>query len=394
MSSSISPRPSKPSRGGTTHKQHLAKAIDYQAKVVEKSRRLPRIQEVADHVGVSRGTLFRWPEFRACRRKIVGACRNIADRKRLENRGSRRDTCKEDQAIKYQDEILQRSGRLPLIEATAKFVKVHPSTVQCWPGFMAQRRASGLDLRGGRSTGKERLAIECLKKIWTDEGRLPTIHEVCRAAGCAEETVYKWKKFQRVYKKAAKGFPKMTRRGRPRYAKEREAIALLRRIFETTGRVSALAELAERLGIREVTFRTGLFQVFKLAYSSLLNEQRSEGGAAAGNGRAFQADTQAAASRPATAKENRASGPENRTKAPPCSKRNALWLQWHEQEHMGPAAIRDRWNNWSEEQGKASCPRSPNRIGKGESGRNVVKTALREAKSRRGLAAAGPPTSF
>lgn len=34
------------------HEQRLARAIDYQTKVVEHLQRLPLIQEVADHVGV------------------------------------------------------------------------------------------------------------------------------------------------------------------------------------------------------------------------------------------------------------------------------------------------------------------------------------------------------
>ena len=47
-----STRPSNPHRGDTMHEQRLARAIDYQTKVVEHLQRLPLIQEVADHVGV------------------------------------------------------------------------------------------------------------------------------------------------------------------------------------------------------------------------------------------------------------------------------------------------------------------------------------------------------
>src|SRR5208283_2133720 len=56
----------------------------------------------------------------------------------------------------------------------------------------------------------------------------------------------------------------------------------------------------------------------------------------------------------------------------PCYDRDHLWLSWADAK-MGPAAIRDKWN---EEHPKE-------KIGSGESGREVVKTALKKARAER-----------
>ena len=63
--------------------------------------------------------------------------------------------------------------------------------------------------------------------------------------------------------------------------------------------------------------------------------------------------------------------------------RDHLWLDWHEVEGLGPASIRDRWNAIPSESRQRACPSTPNVIGKGESGRDVVKKALRRARKER-----------
>ncbi|HKB39799.1 MAG TPA: hypothetical protein VKD72_25410, partial [Gemmataceae bacterium] len=56
-----------------------------------------------------------------------------------------------------------------------------------------------------------------------------------------------------------------------------------------------------------------------------------------------------------------------------CYDRDHTWLRWSEEEKMGPAAIRDRHNREN--------LREP--IGTGNSGREVVKTALKKALAER-----------
>jgi hypothetical protein len=59
----------------------------------------------------------------------------------------------------------------------------------------------------------------------------------------------------------------------------------------------------------------------------------------------------------------------------PCYDRDHTWLRWHEEEGMGPAAIRDRWNK--------EHPKE--RIAKGEGGRDLIEKALRKARAERSL---------
>ena len=61
--------------------------------------------------------------------------------------------------------------------------------------------------------------------------------------------------------------------------------------------------------------------------------------------------------------------------------RDHAWLNWANAEKLGPASIRDRWNDLPEEERERICPRAPSRIGKGEAGRDVVKKGLANAKS-------------
>jgi hypothetical protein len=57
----------------------------------------------------------------------------------------------------------------------------------------------------------------------------------------------------------------------------------------------------------------------------------------------------------------------------PCHDRDHLWLRWNEEEKIGPAKIRDRWNTEC-----GLCGGKP--IAKGRSGRDVVKAGLRQAR--------------
>ena len=60
----------------------------------------------------------------------------------------------------------------------------------------------------------------------------------------------------------------------------------------------------------------------------------------------------------------------------PCYVRDHLWLKWHDEEGLGIAAIRDRWNRECGQHGGRS-------IGKGRPGRDVVKEGLRKAREER-----------
>lgn len=56
----------------------------------------------------------------------------------------------------------------------------------------------------------------------------------------------------------------------------------------------------------------------------------------------------------------------------PCHDRDHLWLRWHEEERMGPAAIRDRWNQGHQH--------PDDRISADKRGRATVITALKKAR--------------
>jgi hypothetical protein len=60
----------------------------------------------------------------------------------------------------------------------------------------------------------------------------------------------------------------------------------------------------------------------------------------------------------------------------PCYDRDHLWLQWSEHDNLKPAAIRNRWNEEYQKHGGQP-------IGKGRSGREVVKEGLRKARAER-----------
>ena len=73
----------------------------------------------------------------------------------------------------------------------------------------------------------------------------------------------------------------------------------------------------------------------------------------------------------------------HKRKERPTYLRDHAWLGWAESENLGPARIRDRWNNMTEEERSGICLRAPGRIGKGEAGRDVVKKGLANAKSEK-----------
>ena len=72
----------------------------------------------------------------------------------------------------------------------------------------------------------------------------------------------------------------------------------------------------------------------------------------------------------------------------PAYARDHLWFNWHKQDELGPAKIRDRWNGMSDEERRTACPRASWRIGgkdaKGKrSALAVVVTALKKARKER-----------
>lgn len=72
----------------------------------------------------------------------------------------------------------------------------------------------------------------------------------------------------------------------------------------------------------------------------------------------------------------------------PAFSRDRLWLRWHEEENLGPAKIRDKWDSLPDERRRAYCPDWPARVG-GETtaekkrGYETVKKALRRARKER-----------
>jgi hypothetical protein len=70
----------------------------------------------------------------------------------------------------------------------------------------------------------------------------------------------------------------------------------------------------------------------------------------------------------------------HKRKERPTYLRDHAWLDWANGEKLGPAAIRDRWNDLPQEERERICPRAPGRIGKGETARDLVKKALNRAK--------------
>ena len=64
----------------------------------------------------------------------------------------------------------------------------------------------------------------------------------------------------------------------------------------------------------------------------------------------------------------------------PAYGRDHLFSAWSA-EGMAPARIRDRWNALPDDERKRVCPAAGKRLGYGESGRNVVKQAVRKAET-------------
>jgi hypothetical protein len=64
---------------------------------------------------------------------------------------------------------------------------------------------------------------------------------------------------------------------------------------------------------------------------------------------------------------------QSRKRQRPCHERDHTFLRWKEEEKMGDAAIRDKWN----------AEHQDDKIGKGEAGRDVVKKGIRAAKRER-----------
>jgi hypothetical protein len=68
--------------------------------------------------------------------------------------------------------------------------------------------------------------------------------------------------------------------------------------------------------------------------------------------------------------------PAQTDKRRPCYERDHLWLQWHEEEGLGPAAIRDRWNQEFAQHGGA-------KIGVKRAGFDVVAEGLKKARKEK-----------
>lgn len=80
-------------------------------------------------------------------------------------------------------------------------------------------------------------------------------------------------------------------------------------------------------------------------------------------------------------------GPHSRGRRP-AYKRDHQWLDWHEQDKLGPAKIRDRWDGLSDKERLDICPTACERVGGNDpktqkSGRATVITALKKAQKER-----------
>jgi hypothetical protein len=72
----------------------------------------------------------------------------------------------------------------------------------------------------------------------------------------------------------------------------------------------------------------------------------------------------------------------------PAYRRDQLWLNWYEEDHLGPAKIRDRWDAMSDHERIAACSTCCERVGGNDdksrrAGREVVKNGLKEARKDR-----------
>lgn len=72
----------------------------------------------------------------------------------------------------------------------------------------------------------------------------------------------------------------------------------------------------------------------------------------------------------------------------PAYARDHRWLSWHEQEKLGPAKIRDKWDGLPDEERRAICPTAWEKVGGDDPktqacGREIVKTALKKAQQER-----------
>ena len=72
---------------------------------------------------------------------------------------------------------------------------------------------------------------------------------------------------------------------------------------------------------------------------------------------------------------------ENENQKRPAYIRDHTWLSWSLKDGSTPAKIRDRWNQLSDTERQKICPTAYYKIGKGNSGREVVKKALERAKT-------------
>ena len=70
----------------------------------------------------------------------------------------------------------------------------------------------------------------------------------------------------------------------------------------------------------------------------------------------------------------------------PAYARDHCWLSWYENNELGPAAIRDKWDGLSDQERNQICPSASHKVSGPDSkdkkaGREVVKRALKVAKS-------------
>ena len=78
---------------------------------------------------------------------------------------------------------------------------------------------------------------------------------------------------------------------------------------------------------------------------------------------------------------------DNGNKKRPAYERDHLWLKWNEDESLTPAKIRDRWDDMTDEDRKATCPGACDRVSDGskKAGREVVVKGIKKARGEKAI---------
>ena len=231
------------------HLKKVERAIAFQRKFFEKSKRLPTFSEVAKRIGVSQSRPCGWLDFTADRRALTVA--GAPD-----NRRGSRPTGKEQLAIAYQTEILKASGRLPPLDQIAKKVGVSVNTACRWDCLRAVRgkyEAAGTPVgRRGRPSGKEDRAIAFQKDVFDKSHRLPTFKQVAAYVPTNITGICSWPRFMDARTRARSRRGASNRLGHP-MGKESAAVDFQKEFFARSGRLPTYKVIAGHVRVQRQT---------------------------------------------------------------------------------------------------------------------------------------------